>query len=180
MNRRKLLAAGPAAMVLAGAATAGTVQAAALSPAPSFYSTLDPEQKAAFDKLHAIVKAQAAGTWVEPPHPDAELIAIGHEAAGLSEEYERHIVAYFALPKDSPDLQRVSELADPAYDRLQVLFDRAADVEAKTIRGVAAKARLLRHELLTSYRVDGEFVPDNPAIALALSLADNLLNVMPV
>ncbi len=58
MNRRKLLAAGPAAMVLAGAATAGTVQAAALSPAPSFYSTLDPEQKAAFDKLHAIVKGK--------------------------------------------------------------------------------------------------------------------------
>lgn len=86
-SRRRLLAAAPAALVLTGA-TAGAVQAAAPETRPSFYSTLDPEQKAAFDKLRAIVEAQANGTWVEPPNPDARLLTL------CAEFYRQHAIAY--------------------------------------------------------------------------------------
>ena len=89
MNRRRLLsAAGPAALALAGAATAGAVQAAAPDAPPTFYSTLDPKQKAALDRLREIVVAQAEGRYVAPPDPDAGLHA-------LCAEFERlHRLAY--------------------------------------------------------------------------------------
>ena len=124
MNRRKLLAAAPAAMLLASTATAGAAQLAGSKVAPSFRDTLDPQQQDALDRLHAIVKAQADGTWVDPPSPDAEL----------------HILC--------AEFQRIhaegSDEANPHWEQAEIAawetFKQIDDVTALTHRGCRAKA----------------------------------------
>ena len=133
MNRRKLLSAAPAAAVLAGTAAAGTVQAAA-APAPSFYSTLDPEQQAAFDKLYAIVKAQADGTWVEPPNPDAGLLT-------LCAEFDRqHAIAHCDRPEVDDDDDDESAEWKVAMNARWELEEEIVDVLPLTGAGHLAKA----------------------------------------
>jgi len=126
VNRRKMLSAAPVIMLLAGTATAGAAQAATPKAEPSFYSTLDPEQQAAFDKLHAIVKAQADGTWVEPPDPDAEL------HARCAEFHRQH-----AEGRDvaNPEWEKADAAAWDAFKQLD-------DTVALTHRGCRAKAEV--------------------------------------
>ena len=101
LARRGLLGAAGAILAAAGSTPAGAMSAGAMSgPAPtsSSYLTLNPTQQAAFDKLHAIVTAQADGTWVEPSNPDAALFALcaeyhrldraGHDEANLAWEQD--------------------------------------------------------------------------------------------
>ena len=110
MNRRKMLSAAPAVMLLASTATAGAAQLTERKAAPSFYSTLDPEQKAAFDKLRAIVKAQANGTWVEPPDPDAEV------HARCAEFHRLHALGY---TEDNPAWEAAMDARFEAYTELE-------------------------------------------------------------
>lgn len=124
MNRRKLLSAAPAAMVLVGTGTTGAVQAAAPAPAPSFYSTLDPDEKASFDKLYVIVKAQADGTWVQPPDCDAELHAL------CAAFHQQHAKGH---DEANPGWEKAT---DAAWDTFKQLDDEVA----LTHRGCRAKA----------------------------------------
>lgn len=61
MNRRKMLSAAPAAMLLASTATAGASQLAEPKAMPSFYATLDPEQP------EAVFALSPLRDWLELP-----------------------------------------------------------------------------------------------------------------
>lgn len=108
-------------------------------------------------------------------HPDAELIAIGREALLLIEEYERFIAAWYALPKNHPDFNRVADLAQPASDRLDELLEQAMPIRASTQDGYRVKAAILQHELRCFYRIAGVMTFENPAGKMAWSLVCDML-----
>lgn len=118
MNRRTLLSAASAALALPA------LESATPESAPSFYSTLNPKQKAAFDKLHAIVDAQANGTWVKPPDPDAELHAL---CATFHLEHAK------GRDEANPEWEKAHDAAWGVYKQLD-------DIVAVTHRGCRAKA----------------------------------------
>ena len=141
MNRCALLVGVPSAAVLAGAAAGGAVQAAAPDAPPTFYSTLDPKERAALDRLREIVVAQAEGRLVTPPDPDAGLRA-------LCAEFERlHALAYLegndAWEADHHASWRVADELDGMC--------------ALTEAGHRAKARVAVLQL-NENRANGEFI----------------------
>ena len=140
MNRRKLLSGGPAVLTLAGAA-AGGVQAAEANAPPTFYSTLDPKAKAAFDRLYEIVKAQAEGRYVAPPDPDAELHVL------CAEFHRLHDLSYLEGNDDW----------EAAQDGSWRVADKLDGMCAVTNAGHRAKARVAVAQLDTN-RCNGEFL----------------------
>lgn len=160
MNRRRLLAGAPAALVLSGAAAGAAVQPTTPepTPAPSFYSTLDPEQKVAFDKLRAIVKAQADGTWVDPPSPDAELHLL------CAEFHRLHAEGGDAA---NPQWEQASAAAWETFKQID-------DVIALTHRGCRAKAGVAV-EMLAMFN-EGES-GGNPEATFALHMLRDWLEL---
>lgn len=156
MNRRDLLsAAAPAALSLAGAAAGAAVQAAAPDAAPSFYSTLDPGQQASFDRLYEIVKAQADGTWIEPPDPDAELHALCAEFRRL------HALAYLEGNDDW----------EAAHAESWRVADEIDGMCALTDAGHRAKARIAVAQMDKS-RCEGGYAGDRDALFALNTLKD--------
>jgi hypothetical protein len=49
---------------------------------------------------------------------DAQLVAIGREAATLVDEFSRCSAAFFALPDGDPTLNQVADAGDPSFFRL--------------------------------------------------------------
>jgi hypothetical protein len=82
-------------------------------------------------------KAEAAS-----PHPDAELVAIGHEAERLVAEYDRLMVRFFEVPDGDPAVNAISDEADIPFDRLNVLNDRALELKATTMEGAGTDETL--------------------------------------
>jgi len=121
--------------------------------------------------------AVAPAVLASPTHPDAELIAIGREALPLIEEYERFTAAWYALPDEHPDSNRVADLATPASDRLDELLKRAMPMKATTPEGCRVKAAILQHELRCFYRIGGVMVFENPAEEMAWSLVCDMLTI---
>jgi hypothetical protein len=108
-------------------------------------------------------------------HPDAELIAIGREALPLIAEYERFTADLYALPSDHPDFNRVADLALPASDRLDQLWDQVILMQATTPEGHRVKAAFLQHEMRCTYRIAGVMTFENPAQEMAWSLVCDML-----
>ena len=92
--------------------------------------------------------------------PDAELIAIGREAAPLVAEFDRSTAVFFALPDGDPAIEEVARAGDRPFDRLSELAVQAATLRAATLNGLAAKAILLRHLMLTEFGERHVFVSD--------------------
>jgi len=156
---RRALALGGAALASAGPAAAGG------QDRPSELVQI----------LDEIIGLKKAGGRLE--HPDAELLAIGEEAGPLIEEYHRLTAAWRALPQgiSGAECQRVADLADPSFDPLEQLLERALELTATTVEGCAVKARLLQHEMRVFNTVDGELVLMEDEDQLACSLAEDLL-----
>ena len=121
------------------------------------------------------------------PHPDAELIAIGREAADLIEQRKPLEVRWWALPRDSGsrrkgtpeqvELHAVGDAMEPIDARLDELADRAMELRATTREGWIAKARLIRREMQTECVTEGAIEVDEmqPSGRLTRSLLDDLL-----
>ena len=114
-------------------------------------------------------EARAMETMPATDQPDAELIAIGHEATDLIEQRKPLEARWWAIPKPSSgrfspaanlEAEAVSDALQPIDKRLEALSDRAIDLQAITHEGRAAKARLIRHEIricnVTEGRLDLE------------------------
>jgi hypothetical protein len=99
------------------------------------------------------------------PNPDAELIAIGREAAPLVDEFDRHTAAFFALPEGDPAIERTAQAGDQSFDRLRGLATQAAPLRATTLDGLAAKGILLRHLMTLEFGEFGVFVSDGTPLA---------------
>jgi hypothetical protein len=128
--------------------------------------------------LTAGAAATVADAALPSPHPDAELIAMGREAAPLIAEAERLAAQWFALPPGpNPDLHRIAAAEEPIVNRLEELFDRALELPAITHDGLRAKAILVQHEMRTQNRVDGELVFDGAGSEGAWALIDDLLRM---
>ena len=109
-------------------------------------------------------------------HPDAELIAIGQEAAPLSAKFQANLAAFFALGSGHPDLQRVADLNDAPCERLDEMVARATQLRASSLEGCAAKAVLLRHIMLMDFGERMDFVSDGRNVTdLSWSLVNDLL-----
>ena len=123
---------------------------------------------AGFTALAGIAAAAIAAPDTAPvealPTDDAELIAIGREAAALVEQRRPLEARWWALPKGcgrlkgSPghvELTAVSDAMTPLDDRLSELADQAIELRATTPDGWIAKAHLIRHEMEVEYVTDG-------------------------
>lgn len=109
-------------------------------------------------------------------HPDAELIAIGQEAAPLAAKFRANAAAFFALGAGHPDLQRVADLNDAPCERLDELVARAMQLRASSLEGCAAKAVLLRHTMLMEFGERMDFLSDGRGMTgLSWSLVNDLL-----
>ena len=77
--------------------------------------------------------------------------------------------------KDPNETERVSTALDPVDDSFCAMIDRAPSLPATTMVELAAKARLLRYEIMSQHTThnDPETVED-PGLTLALSLCDDL------
>lgn len=173
-SRRSLFAAAApaAALALASASAAATAPEAP----PTFYSTLNPEQKAAFDKLHAIVKAQANGTWVEPPDPDADLITLCNRYVAFAREFCNVGQHTHEMLCSDPEWIRCHEITCAMVPALHAMEAEITDAYPQTVRGVLAKAEAARHQLAADAdRDDHAMDPDN---ALAWSLIEDVLDVI--
>ena len=101
--------------------------------------------------LPSIAAAEAA----QGAHPDAELIAIGREAASLIEQRKPLEARWWALPAEhcDPDSFHAAEsdavcaAMRPIDNRLDDLLGRALELPAATPEGMAAKAHLIRYEM---------------------------------
>ena len=122
------------------------------------------------------------------PPPDAELIAIGCEAAALLDQRKPLDARWWAIPqcaggrraKGSPEAREVDAIAaalEPIDSRLDELQDRALLLPATTREGMAVKALLIRHELRLNYTFHGHLDLDalDPGQQLTLTLLDDLL-----
>ena len=109
--------------------------------------------------------------------PDTELSAIGRAAVPLIAEFDRSLAMFFALEFDSPDLEDVAKLADAPSAALNVMVDRASELQATSWDGFVAKARLLRHEMLTEFGNQGVFDTNtaDPRDMLAWTLVNDML-----
>jgi hypothetical protein len=108
-------------------------------------------------------------------NPDAELIAIGREAAPLVDEFDRYTAAFFALPDGDPGIKRAGHAGDRSYDRLRELVAQAMPLRAATLNGLAAKAILLRHLMLLEFGERHVFVSDETDLTdLTWSLVSDL------
>ena len=77
--------------------------------------------------------------------------------------------------KDSDETDRISSALDPVDDRFLDMIAKAPTLPASTKVELAAKARLLRYEIMQQHTThnDPETVED-PGLTLALSLCDDL------
>lgn len=118
---------------------------------------------------------------------DAELIAIGREAANLIEQRKPLEARWWALPQDSGsrrketpehvELHAVGDAMEPIDARLNELADRAMELRATTPKAWIAKARLVRREMEAEFVTNGAIDVDEmqPAGRLTWSLLDDLL-----
>ena len=160
--RRSLLASG-AALLLGGCAAA-----------PAFASAAAMASKG----LTSTETLCAGGRQIA--HPDAALLSIGREAVPLIAEYQRNLVAFFALPSGHPDLEKVSALNNAPAERLEALLEAALPLRPTTLPGFAAKARLLRWQVLLQHGDPETETVERHAgmeMVLALALCDDLLAV---
>ena len=135
----------------------------------------------------AAVAGIAAPQAVASSPDDAELIAIGREAADLVEQRKPLEVRWWALPRtsgrtDSPhrtELHAISYAMEPIDTRLQELADRAMQIQATSRAGFIAKAHLARHEMKVAHVSDGELDIEefNADERLVWGLLDDLLRV---
>ena len=123
--------------------------------------------------------AQAAAA---PTTDDAELVAIGREAADLLEQRKPLEARWWALSpatgfrtKGGPDhdeMNAVSDAIQPIDERLEALSDRAMALRATTRNAWIAKARLIRHEIainnVCSGVMDFEEMPFSERLAWSL------------
>ena len=170
-SRRRLLAAAPAALALSGA-----VQAAVPQTAPSLYSTWDPETQRCFDDLRAVVEAQANGTYVAPPDPDAELIALCARYVAWMREYCSVGEHTHDMLCSDPEWRRCHDLACAMVPALHAMEAEIADMPANGVRGLLAKAEVARHQL--SGDADRDIGPMDPENELVWSLVADLLDVL--
>ena len=130
-TRRNIFAMAPAALALAGAATA--------APPLSHYSTFNPEQQEAFDKLRAIVEAQADGTHVPPPSPDADLIAL----CAAFDALERKMQAAFNAAVTTDEWGAADLVADAVREEQAPILDAITSCRPSTLAGFRAIAASL-------------------------------------
>jgi hypothetical protein len=89
------------------------------------------------------------------PHPDAELIAIGQEAAPLIAEYRAIYARFFALPHGHPDHGTIADEGDAPSERIAVLLTRANELRATTVAGARAKALLAADDIFWQHAGGG-------------------------
>ena len=122
----------------------------------------------------ALALAPAAAMPAPATSADAELIAMGREARPLIAEYERLTHLFFTASTQAERFQ-ASDDSDPAYERLDELFDQALELRATTLEGFKAKALLLQHGLRSANRMDGHVTFSDPEQEMAWSLVADLL-----
>lgn len=114
-------------------------------------------------------------------HPDAELLALEREAVPLIPEYADAVAAFLSVPDDLPEPERLAELErwgdleTAVSDRLFQLAEAADGLRPVTLAGLAAKARLVRWQMLADHGDGAELQPGTPAMACAVGLCDDLL-----
>ena len=144
---------------------------------PAALSHGAPRRRSLFTAVPALALALAAPALARSAEPDAELIAIDREAVPLIAEYRGLMDQFFALSHDDPDLTRVAHAADPSFDRLAEFAELADEIDATTMPGFVAKARLLKHQLWVEHGEDGVFVGHNDSDRAAWSLVNAILAV---
>lgn len=119
------------------------------------------------------------------PQDDAELIAMGREAAALIEKRRPLEARWWAVPADSgrrdhsqrAELHAVSEAMQPIDDRLFEMSDRSVVLRASSREAMIAKAHLLHHEMevvhVTGGALDIEMFESHER--LAWSMIEDLL-----
>ena len=118
---------------------------------------------------------------------DAELIAIGREAAALIEQYRPLEARWWALPQGSGSSRKgtqehvefhaAADAMAPIDARLNKLADRVMELRATTRETWIVKARLIRREMQTEFVTNGAIELDEmqPSGRLTWSLLDDLL-----
>ena len=136
----------------------------------------------------------SAAQTVATPDPDGSIHQSRVEAAApatlaqMAEELDRLDVIRAPLEarwwqmcrlpadrKDTTETERVASALDPVDDRFCAMLDKAPSLPATTMVELAAKARLIRYEIMANYTThdDRDTVCDL-GLTLALSLCDDL------
>ena len=116
-----------------------------------------------------------------PPVPspnDAELIAIGREAAVLFDQRKPLAARWWTMSAEHPDLEAVADAMRPIDERLDELTQQAYDLPASTRDGMAVKARLIQYQMRLIHNDEHgevEFVSMDPGERLAWSLTEDLV-----
>ncbi|NPD68912.1 hypothetical protein HN018_02925 [Lichenicola cladoniae] len=120
-----------------------------------------------------------------PSSDDAELMAIGREAASLIEKRRPLEARWWSLPAGTrqydnaqrEELTEVSEAMQPIDDRLSDLSDRSLVLRASSREAMIAKAHLIRHEMEVVHVTAGVLDPEmfDPHEAIVWSLLEDLL-----
>ena len=132
--------------------------------------------------------AEAAPAALYPD--DAELIAIGREAAELIERRKPLEARWWALPpmaggarrRGTPserEMNAVARAMEPIDARLDALTERALDLHATCRESLVAKALLVRHDMAISHAGRGQVDLDgmHSGERITWSLLDDLLAV---
>ncbi len=122
-----------------------------------------------------------------PAGDDAELVAIGREAAELIEQRKPREARWWALPRVtdpaewkisgfSVQAHAIANAMEPIDERLEILTKRAMALRATCQEAMAAKARLIRHDIAISHMTDGkvDFETMEAHGRMAWSLFDDL------
>ena len=111
---------------------------------------------------------------------DAELIAIGREAAALLDQRKLLAVQFWALPAGpakGDELEAVANAMEPIDGRLDALTNHAMTLRSTSRKAMAVKARLIGHDLYVCHAHGGEmaFEAMEPSQRLAWSLVEDLV-----
>ena len=130
----------------------------------------------AFASVGLIAGAAAS---MPAPQPDAELIAIGAEAAPLIVEHERLGALWWATPADDEHRGAISALGkqtEPVANRLFELTNRSMALPATTLAGAKVKAMLIQDVLRVEHETHGGMLEFETSGAEAVwSLVTDLL-----
>ena len=95
---------------------------------------------------------------------DAELIAIGREAAVLLDQRKPLAAQFWALPAGpakGDELEAIANAMEPIDERMDVLIGRAVTLKASGREAMAAKARLIGYDIWCCHSQSGVLDPED-------------------
>ncbi len=124
----------------------------------------------------AAVLSGAAAAASATPHPDAELIALCARYVALDREFCSVGQHTWDMSFSDPEYIRCEKIACALVPEMHELEEQIADMPARTVPGLLAKANAGRHQL--SGDADRDPSPSDPDNALTWSLLEEVLTVL--